>query len=167
MRSNKVKGEILMKKITINRELTLTYTDEFHRMSADELIKFCGTSENHSGIYDEENHMLIIVSWTNPGFFNYMTDAKSIIGGAERCMKKNLLNYRREDSFKCEIASKKANGIRFAYTPAGTDIVQVGEMSAFRAKHKFYVIQYISRSEYNAQNRVAYADALHSLKLSA
>ena len=66
-----------MKKITINRELTLTYTDEFHRMSADELIKFCGTSENHSGIYDEENHMLIIVSWTNPGFFNYMTDAKA------------------------------------------------------------------------------------------
>ena len=41
------------------------------------------------------------------------------------------------------------------------------KMSAFRANDKFYVIQYISRSEYNAQNRVAYADALHSLKLSA
>ena len=156
-----------MKKITVNRELTLTYTDEFHKMSDDELIRFCGTSENHSGIYDEENHALIIISWTKPGFLNYLTDAKSVIGGAERAMKKSLPNYRREDSFTLQLASKKADVIRFAYTPVNSDIVQVGEMSAFRAKDKFYVIQYISQSEYNAQNRKAYSETLQSLKLTA
>ena len=152
-----------MKQMNINQELTLSYADGFHVMTAEELIKFGGTGVNHSGLYDEARHAFIIVSWTPPGWLNYLTDAKSVVGGAERCMKKNLRNYCREDSFKAVIASHKAFGIRFVYSATDVDVWQVGELSAFRVNNKFYAVQYVSRKSCGKENRKIYEEVLQSM----
>lgn len=155
-----------MKKTIINQELTLLYTEKFHIMSDTELVKFCGTAVNHWGIYDENNHCLFIVSWTKPGFLNFLTDAKSVIRGAERRMEKNLHNYRRMDSFTTTIAQRKAQSIRFTYEANDAELTQIGEMSVFRADKKFYAIQYISRQCYDDENRGVYRDILQSVALT-
>ena len=79
-----------MKKININNELTLSYNEPFNIMTAGELKTYCGTAVNHWGIMDKENHCLFIVSWTKPGLLSFLTDPKSILKNAERCMKRNL-----------------------------------------------------------------------------
>ena len=154
-----------MKKTTINNELTLSYNEHFRVMTSDELVKYCGTAVNHWGIRDEESHGLFIVSWTRPGFLNFLTDAKSVLGGSERCMKKNLCHYDREDSFTMDVAGNKAHGIRFTYDVTGTDITQIGETSVFRANKKFYVIQYVSRLDHDGQNRGVYHGILRTVAM--
>ena len=155
-----------MKKTIINKELTLLYTEKCHIMSDKELVKFCGIAVNHWGICDEKNHCLFIVSWTKSGLLNFLTDAKSVIRGAERCMEKNLHNYRRTDSFTTTIAQRKAQSIRFTYEVNDSELTQIGETSVFRADRKFYAIQYISRQCYDDENRGVCRDILQSVALT-
>ena len=66
---------------------------------------------------------------------NY-TDAKAIVKGTERCMKKNLQDYCRTEKISTVISGAKAKGIRFLYTATGTDIKQKGETLALRCGGK-------------------------------
>ncbi len=154
-----------MKNLVINNELKATYLDSFHEMNSDELKKFFVSDQNRSGIYDENLHMIISVSWTKPGFLNYITDAKSVLKGTEYRMKNNMTNYRRLDSINCEIASKKAVGFRFEYLVGGTDIIQTGETYVFKQKNKYYAIHVISRKEGVGQCRQIAEDFLRSMTL--
>ncbi len=152
-----------MKRARINREFIIHYNDNFHAMTGDELTKFFGSPACRWGVYDEQQHTVISVTWTKPGFLNLLTDAKSVVGGAETRMKQKLQNYRREAAVSTEIAGITAKGIRFSYTADDTDVVQQGEMLAFRMKNKFYVIQYLSRNKGNAENHRQYETMLQSV----
>lgn len=152
-----------MKRARINWEISIHYNDNFHAMTNDELKKFFGSPVCRWGVYDEKQHAVVSVTWTKPGFLNLLTDAKSVVGGAEMRMKHNLQNYRREASVTTEIAGITAKGIRYSYTVNGADTVQKGEMLGFRMKNKFYVIQYLSCSEDNAENHKQYESMLQSV----
>lgn len=152
-----------MKQATINSELSICYTDNFHEMTTDELTRFFGSPACRWGVFDEQQHAVVSVTWTKAGFLNLLTDAKSVVGGAEIRMKRNLQNYRREASVSMEIADIRAKGIRFSYTADNSDTVQRGEMIGFRMKNKFCVIQFLSRSEGYDESHRQYEDMLQSV----
>lgn len=154
-----------MKRTHVNKELLLNYTDNFHEMDAGELRKYFSTEQNRWGIHDEKRHAIISVAWTRTGLLNLLTDAKAIVKGAERCVKKNLQDYCRTEQISTVISGAKAKGIRFLYTVTGTQIKQKGEMLAMRCGGKFYVIEFITNVEGEAENRRMYDAVLQSVQV--
>lgn len=150
---------------TINNELRCKYPEHYHTMTADELEQFFSYRENRFGIRDEERHSVISLSWTKPGIINYLTNAASVLNGAEKCMKKNLQDYRKIESYSLTVASQKAHGLRFEYTVTGKTIVQCGELIVFRVNNKFYSAHYISKKELNSSNLPEFQSVLESLSL--
>lgn len=157
----------IMKRTHVNRELLLNYTDNFHEMDAEELRKYFSTEQNRWGIRDEKRHAIISVAWTKTGLLNLLTDAKAIVNGMERCMKRNLQDYCRTERISTVISGAKAKGIRFLYTATGTDIKQKGEILAMRCGGKFYVVEFITGAEGEAENRRMYDAVLQSVELPA
>ena len=161
------KERLIMKRTHVNKELLLNYTENFCEMDAAALRKYFTTEQNRWGIYDEKRHAIISVAWTRTGLLNLLTDAKAIVKGTERCMKKNLQDYCRTEKISTVISGAKAKGIRFLYTATGTDIKQKGETLALRCGGKFYVVQFVTRAEGEAENRRMYDAVLQSIELPA
>lgn len=156
-------GGITMKNLLINNELKCVYSDGFHEMTGDELKKYFLSDENRCGIYDESRHFIISVSWIKKNFFTFITDAKSVVNGAEYRLKKNLVNYRRVDRMKCEIAGKKADGIRYEYTAVNADVEQIGELYVFRHHHMFYFVHLAARQDNFEESRRELTELLRSM----
>ena len=119
-----------MKKLVINQTLTGKLLEGFHEMDSGELIKFYGSDANRCGLYDEERHMAVIVSWNKPKLLGFLADERAAVKGAEARFRRNLQNYRHVDTLNRKIAGRQAVGVRFEYNPDGTDIVQYGELYA-------------------------------------
>ena len=128
-----------MKK-TVNGELAFAYPEYFHIMTNEELDRYFCDRTNRMGIRCNDRHVIISASYTKPKPVNYLTDAKSVLSGAERSMKRNLKNYKRTDKRQLDVASKKAYSIRFEYTVTDSPIEQCGELIVFRVKNKFHSI---------------------------
>ncbi len=154
-----------MENAKINNELTLQYPDGFHEMTEEDLKKYFVTDGNRWGIHDPERHVVISVAWTRSTFLSYLTDAKSVVGGSERCMKSNLKSYQRIGKLSTEIASKKASGIAFQYHPTDANIIQYSEMLAFRQKNMFYVIVYLTHKDKNSDCHPLFDDLLKSIQI--
>ena len=155
-----------MKSAKINNELMLSYDEGFSEMSADELKKYFSSVENRWGIFDKDNHILISVSWTNPGFINYLTDSKAVVRGALRCSKSSLINFRIINKQTLTVDSKKAYCVAFEYKANDADINMYAELLAFRQKNKFYAIHYLSRREFSADNRKLFDSVIKSIKIN-
>ena len=134
-----------MPSMTINNELRMSYPDGFCEMSADDLLRFFSSAQNRQGIYDGDRHILLSVAWTKPGVLNYLTDVRTILMRAELGMKRAISSYRQTEMFKTEIAGKKGQGIRFAFTAQDTELPQIGELTVFRAGNKFYAVTFVAR----------------------
>ena len=134
-----------MKQATVNNELTLTYPDTYQEMSEEELLRYYRTAENRWGVYDQERHVILSVSWKKAGILSFFTDAESMMIGVEAQLKRSLINYRRKDAFKTRIAKQKGFGIRFEYRTNGANIYQIGDIRSIKHKGKFYSLQYIGR----------------------
>ena len=135
-----------MKKIVINQTFAADYFEDFHEMTGTELARFYGCAGNRCGIYDEEAHTAIIVTWTKPKLA-FLTDERSVLKGAEMQLKRNLQDYRHVETLNTEIAGCQAIGNRFEYTVNGTDIVQYGDLYVFKYNKLYYGIQLIARKE--------------------
>ena len=155
-----------MEKTIINNELTLTRPEGYHIMSDDELKKYFGTTNRIVGIYSSDDHSIISVSWTKPGFLNRLTSAESLVSGNENCMIRRIKKYNRIVELHTEVASQKAYGIKFEYTAIDKDVEQYGEMISFRCKNKFYVVTYTSRSSLAEQNNKVFESVLNNLSLT-
>lgn len=136
-----------MKKLVINQTLTGKLLEGFHEMDSGELIKFYGSDANRCGLYDEERHMAVIVSWNKPKLLGFLADERAAVKGAEARFRRNLQNYRHVDTLNATIAGRQAVGVRFEYNPDGTDIVQYGELYAFKHERVYYFMQVIGRKE--------------------
>ena len=156
-----------MKRIHVNKELLLNYTENFREMDDAELRKYFSTEYNRWGIRDEKRHAIISVAWTKAGLFNLLTDAKAVAGGVERCMRRSLQDYRRTEKVSTVISGARAKGIRFLYTVTGADVKQKGEVLAMRCGGKFYVVQFVTNVEGEAENRRMYDAVLQSIELPA
>ena len=156
-----------MKRTHVNKELLLNYTENFREMDDAELRKYFTTEQNRWGIYDEKRHAIISVAWTRTGLLNLLTDAKAIVNGMERCMKRNLKDYCRTERLSTVISGAKAKGIRFLYTANDADVKQKGDILALRCGGKFYVVEFVTRAEGEAENRRMYDAVLQSIELPA
>ena len=153
-----------MKK-TVSGELAFAYPEYLDTMTADEVKKYFCDQTNRMGLRSVERHMIVSVSNTKPKLVLYLTDAKSVVGGAERSMKRNLKNYRRIDKRMLYVASKKACSVSFEYTASDPPVEQVGELVVFRVKNKFYSIYYVSRKSLHEQNYTDFQAILNSMEL--
>ena len=140
-------GGVRKMNAKINNEINLTYPDTYQEMGEEELQRYFSTAQNRWGVYDAERHVILSVCWKKAGFLSFLTDAESILIGAEARMKRKLINYRRLDASKTKIASKKKNafGIRFEYRVNDANIYHSGDMRIMKYKKNFYTFQYIGR----------------------
>ncbi len=136
-----------MKNLVINQKLTGTMLEGFHEMDSSELIKFYGSSANRCGLYDEERHMVVIVTWHKPMLFGFLTNERSEIMRAESSLRRRLQDFRHIDTLNATIADHPAFGIRFEYNADHTDIIQYGDLYAFKIEKTYYYIQIIGRKE--------------------
>ena len=145
-----------MNKLVINNTFAAGYTDGFHVMRRNELKRFYGCDENRCGIYDEESHVAIMVTWIKPRLLGFLTDERSILNGAKTQMKRNLMNYCKVDAMKRMIAGCEAVGDRFEYIVDGTDIMQYGDLYVFKFNKTYYAIQLIARKNRfeESQNKI-------------
>lgn len=109
--------------------------------------------------------MLVSFCWSNPGILNYLTDAGSVAGGLQRCLKRDLDSYRKTESVKCTFASKKMKGYRFSYITDDTGVEQLGLVLVFRKNNKFYIVYYLSAAEQDVENRQIFGKMMQSLKI--
>ncbi len=135
-----------MKRLVINDTFAAAYSDGFHEMNSSELIKFYGSDSNRCGIYDEDSHTALIITWTTPKL-GFLADARSVLNGAKARMKHSLQNYSHVDTMHREIAGCTAIGERFEYTANCTDIVQYGDLYVFKYNKLYYGIQLVARKE--------------------
>lgn len=155
-----------MSNVKINNEVELTYPDGFREMREEELTRYFSSSANRWGVYHEDQHLILSVSWTKAGFKRMFTDAESFLFEVEARMCRNLLNYQRIGSYKTKIAKKKAWGVRFEYRVNDARLVQVADLFVFKYKKKFYAIHFISRKSNAAESRAGFETVMKSLKLS-
>ena len=154
-----------MNTASINNELNLTYPDGYKEMSEEELARYFSSPANRWGAYNADEHIILSVSWTKAGFFSFMSDAESVLIGAEGRMRRNLLNYQRISSFKTTVASKKARGIRFEYRVNDARLVQVGDLIVFKQKNKYYAVHFITRKLNAGSSRKAFEEILKSISV--
>lgn len=155
-----------MKNTLINRELTVSYTDSFQEMNTVGLRKYFLTEKNRWGIHDTDRHMLVSVCWSDPGILNYLTDARSVAGGLQLCLRRGLDDYRKTESVKCTFASKKMKGFRFSYVADDTGVKQLGQVLVFRQRNKFYIVYYLSAAEYDMENMEIFGNMMQSIKIN-
>lgn len=149
----------------VNGQINLTYPDSFAEMSEEELIRFFGKPDNRWGVFDADRHAMISVSWKKSGIFGFMTDAESIIIGAESRMSRSLLNYQRSKAGKMKLCGKKikAYGITFEYRVKDKAIVQMGDLVAFKYKKFIYSIYFVGRKVNDADNRPIFEEMINSM----
>ena len=154
-----------MLSVNINGQINLTYPEGFNEMGEEELIRYFSSPDNRWGVYEPDKHVIISVSWKKAGFFSFMSDAESIIIGAESRMRRNLLNYQRTKAGKMKLCGKKikAYGITFEYRVNDKKIVQVGDLVVFKYKKFIYAIHYIGRKANEEENRPVFDELIKSL----
>ncbi|MBO4538902.1 MAG: hypothetical protein J5781_01385, partial [Clostridia bacterium] len=69
------------------------------------------------------------IAKTEKSLFTFIADAKSVLAGAERSLKKGLKDYVRTDSFDAVILGNAAKGIRFEYSAIDKNVRQFCEMT--------------------------------------
>ena len=148
---------------TINNELRCSFADGFHVMDESELKRFFASIDKRWGIYDENRHMIISVSWTKPGLQNLMTNPKSVLNGTDAAMKQRLKEYKNTGSYELTIKEEKADGIRFEYKASNKDIMQYGEYVAFRRNKKFYIPNMLCHKEDADSCAKIFADFIESI----
>ena len=153
-----------MPSLVLN-ELSCPYPERCRPMSAEELSRYFSCADNRAGIHDGERHAAVSVSFAKAGWLYALTDAASVLKGAQRSMKRNLKNYRELETRSLIVAGQKASAVRFEYTANDKQIEQCGELVVFRYKKKFYSVYYISWKEFNEQNLPAFYEMLDSMSL--
>ncbi len=154
-----------MNNVKINNELNLNYPDGFNEMGEVELAKYFGTPNNRWGVHEPDKHIILSVYWSKRRFLNMMTDAESVMIGAEARLKRSLINYQRIASYNMKIAKKKAKCVRFEYRVNDKKLVQVADLIIFKHKKQFYSIYFISRKSNAAEVRREFKDVIDSITI--
>ena len=97
--------------------------------------------------------MVVIVTWHKPKLLGFLTDERSAVMRAEASLKRRLNGFRHIDTLNETIAGHPAFGIRFEYNPVNTDIIQYGDLYAFKIEKVYYYIQILGRKELFQESR--------------
>ena len=126
-----------------DKNIGIAYPDDFCVMDSNELKKYFASEMLRFGARSEEKHIILSVGKMKFSFLNLLTDAKSVLNGAEHKLKA-LNGYLRRSEFDETVLGKKAKGIRFEYEVEG-GIKQLCEMAVVKLKNRFYVIYCLAR----------------------
>ena len=143
--------------------VSVEYPDDYYEMDAQEVRKFFAGDLARMGVRNVEKHTLLSVGKTKDTFLNWITDAKSVLAGAENSLKR-LTEYRLIEEFDAQIMGKTAKGIRFSYKAKDQDVYQFCEMAVVKMKGGFYVVYCASRLSDREENAATFAAFRASLK---
>ena len=152
-----------MKNIVFNKNIYIEYPDDFYEMGADEIARFFAGEIMRCAFRNAEKHVILSVAKTNASLLNMITDAKSVLNGAENSLKKNLKDYVCKERFDTEVFGKKAKGVCFEYK-ANTGERQFCEMTVVKFERCFYTVYCMSRSKEKDQFKDMFASFKSALK---
>ncbi len=161
-----------MKREILFNELQIAYNDEFQAMSREELNRYFRDNLERWGIRYPEHHMMVSVSKKDAGLFTgLLTDAKSILRGAERCNKRFLRDYCRIDEAPVWIDGQQAERLRFSYTAddsAGKslNIRQNCELIVIKLRRRVYALHFLYRNDNINEAKAQFDVILQSLRFS-
>ena len=134
-----------MQEAIFDNHIRIEYPDDFYVMSTEELNKYFAGDMQRLGVRNAAKHVILSIGKTNPSLANLVTDAKSVLSGAESAMRKNLNGYQCIERFDAPLLGKNAKGIRFEYVAKDEDVRQVGEMTVAKVGTRFYVTYCLAR----------------------
>lgn len=152
-----------MKNTVFNNNIYIEYPDDFYEMSAAEISEYFAGDMLRCAFKNAEKHVILSLAKTNASLLNMITDAKSVLNGAENSLKKNLKNYVCTERFDAEVFGKKAKGICFEYT-ANTGEKQFCEMTVVKFERCFYTAYCMSRLDAKDQFKTLFASFRAALK---
>ena len=126
-----------------DKNIGIEYPDDFYVMDSNELKKYFASEILRFGARSEEKHIILSVGKMKFSILNLLTDAKSVLCGAEHRLK-TLNAYLRRSELNETILGKKAKGIQFEYEVEG-GIKQLCEMAVVKVKGNFYVVYCMAR----------------------
>ena len=154
-----------MKNDIFDQNIRLEYPDDYCVMSREEIKKYFASDLPRFGVRNAEKHTILSVSKTKDSLLSLITDAKSVLAGAERSFKR-LNGYTRLEEFDTEIFDKPAKGIRFAYTAIAGDknVRQVCEMTVVKTKRCFCVVYCLARLDDERESKETFQAFRRSLR---
>ena len=136
-----------MKSAIFNENVYIEYPEDFYEMSGEEIRKFFAGNFLRFGVRNVEKHAIMSIAKTEKSLFTFIADAKSVLAGAERSLKKGLKDYVRTDSFDTVILGNAAKGIRFEYSAIDKNVRQFCEMTVVKANKGFYTVYCVARRD--------------------
>ena len=138
-----------MGRTQLNKELNLSYPDEFKVLSGEDLKQYKFFEEAPGFcINDAERHIMISISWrqANP-FVAMLAGTADIARNMEAKIRKPMskYGYHLEEFMTRQIGGKAADGYRYTYRVQG--IGMVGETLSVKSGSNFYYIHSYFREE--------------------
>ena len=153
-----------MKNAVFDKNVYIEYPDDFYEMNSIEISGYFAGDMRRCAFRNDEKHVILSLGKTDASFLNMITDAKSVLNGAENSLKKNLKDYVCKERFDAEVFGKKAKGIRFEYK-ANTGEKQFCEMTVVKFKCSFYTVYCLSRSKGKDEFKPLFASFVSALKI--
>ena len=154
-----------MQNTIFNKNVYIEYPDDFYEMSGEEIKKYFAGDMLRFGARNAEKHVILSVAKTKESFLNLITDAKSVLNGAESSLKKGLKDYAVTERFDAGIFGKTAKGIRFDYSASDNGVKQFCEMTVVKGKRCFYIVYCVCRLADADENDNVFTAFKKSLKL--
>ena len=138
-----------MGKTQLNKELNLSYPDEFKVLTGEDLKKYQFYEEAPGFcISDAVHHIMISISWrqANP-FVAMLAGTADIARNMEAKIRKPMskFGYHLEEFITRQIGGKPADGYRYTYSVQ--DVGMVGESLSVKSGSNFYYIHSYFREE--------------------
>ena len=154
-----------MQNTVLNEVLEISYPDSFRIMTAEEIsqLNYYKKAPNWC-IKDEENHILINISWKKAGVLSSLIlNEKDMIKSMDKCLSRQMQSYGyKSRGYKTEVISgKKAQAYSYTYEVGGTGMT--GESISVKKGRMFYFIYTYARTENEETNAKIISDILASL----
>lgn len=153
-----------MKNSIFDRKIYLEYPDEFAEMSEAEIKKYFAGDMLRFGLRNAEKHVIMSVAKTKNSVLSLITDAKSVLSGAESSLKRGLKDYVVTERFEAEMLGKIAKGICFEYSANDNGVKQFCEMTVVKGKRCFYIVYCGCRLDDVLENKALFGSFRSSMK---
>lgn len=154
-----------MKNSIFNQNIYLEYPDGFTEMNEAEIKKYFAGDLLRFGVKNAEKHVILSVAKTKNSFFSLITDAKSVLNGAESSLKKGLKDYAVTERFDAKMLGKPAKGICFEYSANDSGVKQFCEMTVVKGKRCFYIVYCVCRLNDVSENKAVFTAFRSSMKI--
>ncbi len=155
-----------MNAITLNNELTISFSDSFHIMDAAERKNLSFIEEGKCEcLQDREHHILISIGWKTPGaLVSLLVGSKDAAKNMESSIQKAMMpfGFSAKGHEQRAIGQEQAQGFSYEYEAQG--IRMYGESYAVKHNKTFYYINFYCRRESGEESLGIWNDILGTTK---